>query len=107
MGPWLQGRDSNPELLVNSQPLCHFTTLQQGEPGDGVDPSWLRYKGSAGAGRRGVVVRDGGLEPPPRWVRARRADPLQSRMRFGLEVSNPAGRLQRPASSPEAPDQVE
>src|SRR5262245_14428847 len=76
------------------------------EPRDGVDPSELRYKGSAGAGRQGVMVRDGGLEPPPRWFRARQADPLQSRVSFGFEVSNPAGRLQRPASSPEAPDQM-
>src|SRR5689334_9373124 len=75
------------------------------EPRDGVDPSWLHYGCSAGAGRRGVVrwfgtevsilVRTG--SEPGELAAA-------SRARFGLEVSNPAGRLQRPASSPEAPD---
>ena len=42
------------------------------EPRDGVEPSTLRYKGSAGAGRRGVV-RDRGVDPRPRRFRAGRA----------------------------------
>ena len=68
------------------------------EPRDGVDPSELRYKGSAGAGRQGVlhwfgtevsILVRAGSEPGELAA--------ASRVRFGLEVSNLAGRLQRPA----------
>ena len=75
------------------------------EPRDGVDPSWPRYKGGAGAGRRGnlfgtevsILVRAG--SEPGELAAA-------SRVRLGLEVSILAGGLQRPTPSPEAPEQL-
>ena len=77
--PWFQARCASAALhaddavprrglepgIAGSQPAVmpfHHTGMR--EPRDGVEPSWLRYKGSAGAGRRGMV-RARGVDP--RW----------------------------------------
>ena len=74
-------------------------------PRDGDDPSEPRYKGGASAGWRGVlrwfgtevsILLRAGSEPGELAA--------ASRVQFGHEVSILAGRLQRSAPSPEAPD---